>query len=669
MQTNKSSKKKSEKIDYIKKIWYNVRSDSVVDISAVCRKAPRRISKKMKTRIIALILCVVFIIPMFSGCSGEVVKSQLQIYLAHQVYDLDPLNAFTNDANAKFITLLFSGLYKIDENGKVKEDLVKKAEVNNDYDKKEYTLTLTLNDTCWSDGSAVQSADVIYTFHRVLKANKSNDAAALLFKIKNAEKVKNGDLSIDDLGVRGVDTKVIEILFEEEITKESLEEFKLNLTSPALFPLREINVEGKEDWAKKQTSMVFSGPFLLRKVSYAEGNKHMILERNSYYYRNREKDKEDKYVTPFKLYINFEASPADQVALYNNGQVMFVGELPLENRSAYKKTAEIANTLSTHTYFFNQNAVIKSIDGRSETKLFSYPEVRQALSLSIDREAIQAMVVFAEAATGLLPNTMFASISRKDTFRETFGDLSIAKNPAKATELLESLKATEGIDAKNYAFSITVREGDEVHLAIAEKVAEAWSALGFTVTVNPVGVVVNDEPDPITNEVSTDIRDDLFEENVIDGGDYQVLAIDYVAKNANPLSMLAPFSIHYNGNKTLDGRNTVEILHSTGYRSEAYDALIKKAIETNDPDEAARYYSEAEKLLVETDAVVAPIIFNQNAVLINKKLKKLTVSYFGTYIFTKAKYKDWVAYNEVYFPETEEGGKAEEAPVEDKTSN
>ena len=60
----------------------------------------------MKTRIIALILCVVFIIPMFSGCSGEVVKSQLQIYLAHQIYDLDPLNAFTNDANAKFKTAL-----------------------------------------------------------------------------------------------------------------------------------------------------------------------------------------------------------------------------------------------------------------------------------------------------------------------------------------------------------------------------------------------------------------------------------------------------------------------------------------------------------------------------------------------------------------------------------
>ena len=625
----------------------------------------------MKTRIIALLLCVVFIIPMFSGCSGEVVESQLQIYLAHQVYDLDPLNAFNNDANAKFISLLFSGLYKIDENGKVKEDLVKKAEINNDYSKKEYTLTLTLNDTCWSDGSAVQAADVLYTFYRVLKATKTNDAAALLYKVKNAEKIKNGDLSIDDLCVYAVDTKVIEIQFENEITKEAFEEFKLNLTSPALYPLREINVEGKEDWAKKQTSMVFSGPFLLRKVSYADGNKHMILERNSYYYRNREKDKEDKYVTPYRLIIDFEVSPADQLALYQSGQVMFVGEIPLESRGAYndKKTVEKYNTLSTHTYFFNQNAVIKSIDGTTETKLFSYPEVREALSLVIDRNAIQNMVVYAEAATGLIPNSMFASSSRKEMFRETFGNvLATGADPAKAAALLESLKAAEGIDPANYAFSISVRESDTVHVAIAEKVAEAWSSLGFTVTVNPVGVEINDEPDPVTNEIPTDIRDDIFNEKVITGGEYEVLAIDYVAKCANPLSMLAPFSISYNGGKTLSGRETVQTLHSTGYASEEYDALIKKALEAKTPEEAAKYYSDAEKVLLK-DAAVAPIIFNQSVALVNKSLKKLSVSYFGTFNFTKAKFKDWVVYNNQYFPETEEGGASNNAPVEDTTSN
>ena len=626
----------------------------------------------MKTRIIALLLCVVFIIPMFSGCSKEIVESQLQVYIAHQVYDLDPLNAFNNDANAKFVSLLFSGLYKIDENGKVKEDLVKKAEVNNDYDKKEYTLTLTLNDTCWSDGSAVQSADVLYTFHRVLKASKSNDAAALLYKVKNAEKVKNGDLSIDDLCVYAVDTKVIEIQFEEEITKEDLAEFKLNLTSPALYPLREINVEGKEDWAKKQTSMVFSGPFVLRKVSYADGNKQMILERNSYYYRNREKDKEDKYVTPYRLIIDFEVSPADQLALYQSGQVMFVGDIPLENRGSYNeksKNVEMIDTLSTHTYFFNQNAVITSIDGTAETKLFSYPEVRQALTLAIDRTAIKNLVVYAEAATGLLPNSMFASISNKETFRETFGNvLATGADPAKASELLISLKEKEGIDPANYAFSITVREGDEAHIAIANAVAEAWSSLGFTVTVNPLGVEVNDEPDPITNEVPTDIRDDLFNEIAVNGGDYQVLALDYVAKNANPLSMLAPFSINYNGGKTLEGRETLEPLHSTGYASEEYDAIIKKALAAKTAEEAAKLYSDAEKLLLK-DAAVAPIIFNKSVALINKDLKKVSVSYFGNFVFTKAKYKDWVDYNAVYFPETEEGGAAEQAPVEDTTSN
>ena len=47
------------------------------------------------------------------------VESYLQVYLSHQVYDLDPLNAYTNDAQLKIVSLIFSGLYKIDDKGKV----------------------------------------------------------------------------------------------------------------------------------------------------------------------------------------------------------------------------------------------------------------------------------------------------------------------------------------------------------------------------------------------------------------------------------------------------------------------------------------------------------------------------------------------------------------------
>lgn len=616
----------------------------------------------MKMRIIAMVLCLVMMIPMFSGCSNEVVESQLQVYLSHQIYDLDPLNAFTNDAQAKVVSLLFAGLYKLDEDGNVKPDLVKKATVTNDDEKKEYILTLTLNDTCWSDGSAVQASDIIYTFQRVLKANKSSDAAALLFKIKNAVAVKNGDVSIDDLGVYAVGTKEIEIEFDDEITKEDLEQFQLNLTSPALFPVREMNVEGKDDWAKKQTSMVFSGPFLLRKVSYTDGNKQLVLERNSYYYRNREKDAEDKYVTPFKLIINYEVPAEQQIDLYNNKQVLYVGEIPYALRSTYKSQAELIDTLSTHTYYFNQNALVASTAEGEENgfALFAIKEVRQALSLVIDRQGIANHMVYGKAATGLVSNKVFSTITEKKTFRDKCG-AAISTSPNKGEA--ERLIAAAGIVPSNYSFSISVREADTAHLEIAQLVAESWRSLGFNVTVKPVGVVVNDEKDPVTKEDVKDIRDDLYEEDCVEAGKYEVLALDLVAKSPSAFSVLAPFAVDFTGNLTVQGKDTVVVPHSTGYMSEAYNDLITKAFNATNADDITEYLKQAEKMLLVDDAIVAPILFNQNAILINDELKGLKLSYYGFHYFTNAKYKDWVAYRDLYFPEETE--ESNNAPTED----
>jgi len=641
-----------------------MQSESVCPYWALyAKKIQGGFSLIMKTRIIALALCLLMVIPVFTSCSNEIVESQLQVYFSHQIYDLDPLNAFNNDAQAKVVSLLFAGLYKLDDNGKPKGDLVKKATINNDYDNKRYTITLTLNDTCWSDGSAVQSSDVVYTFQRVIKAQRSSDAASLLYKIKNAVAVKNGDVSIDDLGVYAVGTKVIEIEFEKEITKDDLEQFQINLASPALFPVREMNAEGKDDWAKKQTSMVFSGPFILRKVSYTDGNKQLVLERNSYYYRNREKDDADKYVTPYRIIIDYEYTPQDQIALYENGQVLYASEIPLSLRNEYKDEVELLDTLSTHTYYFNQNALVTSKKPGEENgfALFAIKEVRQALSLSIDRQAIKDAVVYGNIATGLVSGKIFSTTQEKKTFRDKVGEISLT-NKDKAASLLTSA----GITPSNYSFSISVRKGAEVHVAIANKVAECWSQLGFNVTVNPVGIIVNDEIDPITKENVFDIRDDLYEEECVEAGNYEVLAIDLVAKSASAFSVLAPFAIDFTGNKTVDGRNTVVTPHSTGYTSEKYNDLIKKAFNATDPDQVTEYLKQAEKLLVEEDAVVAPILFNQNAILISKDLSGLKESYYGFHYFNKAKLKKWEAYRDTYFPlETEE---EDEAPEETPTT-
>lgn len=739
----------------------------------------------MKKRIIALVLCVFMLVPVFSSCSGGVVESIMQVYLSHQVYDLDPLYAMNNDAQLKIVSLIFAGLYKLDANGNVVDDLVARTEVINNEVKEEYTVRITLKNTAWSDGSAVSSDDVVYTFKRVLKAQSSNDAAAILFRIKNAAAVKAGEVSVDDLGVTAPETNVVEISFDSFVTNEMVDELKLSLTSPALFPLREGYVQGKPDWAKKPSSMVCSGPFLLRRASYEESNGQFILERNEYYLRNDEKDAEDKYVTPYRIVVDFGVSPEEQLNLYNNGQVVFVNDIPLSLRSEYASKVNVVDTLSTHTYYFNQNAVVynkgyreevtkyftdlyanddtstykkyvtaesawqtwsknnaedvtlpfptlpesptpislpsiaedlseinivyysdediaafktaiqeynKAVaefnaeyeimrfaesakppvipsvpEPRKQIKLFANDDVRSALSLIIDRTAIANEIVFAKAATGLLNDKMFYGIKAGKTFRSQGDVISATAKQAEA----EALIASSGVNPADYSFSIRYRAADKVHAAIANTVATAWRSLGFDVVLEPIGIIVNDDMDPSTKEYVTDIRDDIFDEEIIVANNYQVVAIDLVANTPDAFSVLAPFALGYTGNKTVDGAVKAEGEHETGYNSDEYNQLIDNAFKAKTIEERAALLFEAEKLLVADDAAVVPIVFNRTATLIGSKLdaRSLSQSYYGCWSFTKANLKGWVEYRDEYFPETSEGEETEASPSDEEPTD
>ena len=612
----------------------------------------------MKKRAVALILCLMIILPVFAACGGETVMSYAQMYLTHQIYDLDPLNAYTNDAQLAVVNLIFSGLYKIDENGNVQRELAASEKIKNDDLRKEYVLSITLRDTMWNDGSAVTANDVVYTVRRIMKANASNDAAAVLMKIKNAKAVKFGDESIDSLGISAVEEKVVEIYFEEPITNDLLTQIKYAFAAPALFPLREIYVDGKIDWAKKPVTMVCSGPFMIRKVSYESGKCQLMLERNSYYFRNREKDAEDKYVTPYRIYVDYAYALEDQITLFNYGQSLLVGEIPLALRAEYKNKANVTDRLSTHTYIFNENAVING------EKIFANKAVRQALSLAIDRDYIaNEIAVFARPATAFVPYKVFETDSARKSFRSVGGDiLSTSANIDEAKALLKSA----GITASYYSFAITVRASDELHVAIAETVAKAWKELGFKVTVRKLNVEGKSAGEiDATGEVQKDIRDDLFDEcyKGMNDSDFQVIAVDYIAKTPDAFSILAPFAIDYTGNLTVDGKENKVTPHMSGYNSAEYNELINKAFDSSNLSERAGYLHEAEALLLE-DMPVMPVIFNQSASLVSKSISGYTRSYYGYYVFTKLNVKNWKQYNATYFPE--ETSTAEAVYFDDK---
>ncbi len=639
----------------------------------------------MMKRVISLSLCLLMVLAVFAGCAKERDENDygayINMYLTDPVYNFDPAMAYGNDSALKVISLLFDNLFVLNEKGKVEKSLAKDYSI----DKEENTMTITLNSTSWSDGNAITAEDVVFAWRRILDNSNSYAAASLLFDIKNARAAKENSngITIDDVGISANGDKVV---IEFETKDMDYDRFLLNLTSYALVPLSENSVNRTVeaiDWAKKPSLFVTSGPFKIREVSYSEDAPSLVLERNSYYYRNPDLDDVDVSVTPFQLIIDYSKTDEEIMQDYKDGKLFFMGDIPLSLRGDWKSLIEEdTKSMSTHIYVLNQNAVVRYYNEEDFAKLsageeldssniageeiFANAQVRKALSLVIDREAIAEKVVFAQAATGLVPLSVFNEaeetglFGKVTTFRSESKDLlGTAADKTDAEEAIDQ----SGIDPSKFMFSISVPAYDDVQMAIAKEVQAAWSSLGFHVAIQAIDVVDNTDQDKTTKAAIVGIKDDIYHEQYL-SGNYEVAVVDYVAASVDPFSVLAPFAQGYTGEASGGNEVTDIPVHATGYKNDDYTKLIDQAFKTQDPAERSRLLHDAEELLMK-DLPVIPIVYNLDVNLVSDELSKLEFTYYGTPVFTKTQLKDY----QQYFPVKKEDETTAESESESETTD
>ncbi len=573
----------------------------------------------MMKRLFALTLCLLTLLTAV-GCAnrdklqGEEDKGAfVNMYLGTEIYDFDPQIPQNNDSAIKVISMMYEPLFRVTENGKVEKALVDKVEIKENPNKGEYQMLLTLADTSWSDATYVSANDVVFSWKRILEPDFTSPACALLFDVKNARAIKEGDASIDDLGIAAVDELVVEISFEGPI---DYDQFMLNLTSYALVPLREDIVSRSADWSKKPATTVCSGPFMLRRVEYGVG---LVLERNANYFRDTDKDDGDVLnysVNPYRIVVDFTKAPAEQMNDYNNATLFYNNEIPLDQRANYVDSAMVTDIASTHAYFFN-----------TANELFAKPEVRRALSMALDREAIARNVVFAKPATGVVPYAVFNGTSADSLFREVGGDLITTTadiNGAKA--LLSSAGVTGG------EFTLTHR-ADDVDRAIANMAKAAWEQLGFTVTLRELA---SEAP---ASEVEG-IKDDAFNKAYA-AGDFDVIAVDSASLSPDPYATLSLYAKLFSGQgMDMSTGDYLASPHITGYDSEAYNAKLEEAFAEKDIDARAAILHDAEKILVE-DMPIIPVVFNQDAAIVHGDLSGVKSFWNGIRDFRMIKLADY----------------------------
>lgn len=588
-------------------------------------------------RILAFLLAMMMIAGMMVSCGNseeeEDKGAEISIYLGSEIRNWDPAQMYTQASAVKFFSLVYEGLTRITPEGKLELALAKNYKIIENEEDNEYAMEIELNESAWSDGRQISADDVIYAWKRILEPDYQSTACCMLYDIKNARAVRNGDATIDDLGLEALDTTVLKITFEGKIDYDLFLEY---CASPALVPLREdvvgrySDISSSDYWAKKSATTLSSGPFCVKNMDPDSAGKTLTLQRNDYY-RALDGNKEgkiDKYVTPYRLNINFGYDSEGRMTAFNydyttgaveitggtlntiDDQLMYLSDVPTTTEGAY-----VQDTFSVYSLYINCTKGV-----------LSDAKVRQALSVALDRNTIAGMLNATEAATGLVPKPVFSTTLGSQTFRDLAGDvLSASGDTSKA----QSLLSEAGVKSGSITFTYyRAREGAD---QVAEYIKSTWESLGFSVSLDAKGI------NQYTNKFFKDADTGEY--------DFDVIALDYQALSTNAFSILAPFAVPFSGSaKDIANNDFSDVPSISGYASDAYDALIEEAYAAETRDAMAAKLVEAEKLLI-TEAPIIPLVFNIDTYIYNDSvISNIGSNYYGGRIFTKTKMKNYADY-------------------------
>ncbi len=567
-------------------------------------------------KFISMLLAVVMLVGCISvlgGCGAPKDDgAEFNIYLGNEVHDFDPSDYYADSTAEQVMSLLYEPLFSINKKGK----LEKAAASGYKIDKEERTIVIDIRETYWSDNVRVKANDFVYAWcDRILNPNNPNPAAALFYDIENARAVKSGVGTVSDIGVKATGIYELTITYREGGDPEQL---LRNLASVAASPLRQDIVDTAPTYFSKLiNTMVFSGPFKVR--TYDHATKEFTLERNVGYHQSPTAKNYTKNVKPGTMF-SFFANGHETSVSYNdieNKTTFFMCEATLADRLANKDEAVFADTTSAYTYVFNLNK-----------PLFQIPEVRRALSMAIDREAIASALVFAKPADGILPDAAGGSA---DALITTTAKL------AEAQALLATVDFT-GVPMSNYFF--TIKHADtERDRKVAEMVAAAWNSLGyFTVTTAVVNEVKNGVGD--TTFYDSGIQN-LVKEASYGKRNFDVLAIDWQYYSGDAFVGLSAFTSNTNCGG-VDFKLGAARTNIAGYKNPAYDALIDAAF-VKSGTERSELLRQAESTLA-LDAAVCPIVFNSNFAFVSSELRGVKTDGFGHFVLTEAKLKNYEKY-------------------------
>ena len=314
--------------------------------------------------------------------------------------------------------------------------------------------TFTLRDHNWSDGTPVTAADFEFAFKRILDPATAASYAYLMYTIAGAESFNGGEGSMDDVQVRAVDDKTLEVTLASAAPY-----FISQLTHNTAYPVPKHMVEAMGDEWSRPENIVVNGAF---KVSDWTIGEKLTLTKNPGFY-----DAANVSLDEVNLFPIEEATA--ELNLYREGALDVTSTIPpgdILGELTDEFGDELYVTPYGGTYYYAFNATQAPMDD---------PMIRSALSMSIDRDFLTTAVSPGNVpAYTFVPPTLGGGYTAQAA---DWAEMSYEDRVAMAKGVMEAA----GYGADNPLPVVINYNTSEGHKAIAIAISDMWAEIGVTV--------------------------------------------------------------------------------------------------------------------------------------------------------------------------------------------
>jgi len=442
-----------------------------------------------------------------------------------------------------------------------------------------YTFKLR-EDAKWGDGSDLTAKDFVYSWQRVFDPVVASDYEWFVDGlIVGGAEFFNGEGTRDEVGVKALDAHTLEI----QLTRPC--GYFMQIASfPTYKPVKESFVlEMGDAYGSGAEKVLGNGPFVLE--TWEPGMTAVYVPNEHYW------DRDAVYLDRIERKVVAEEN--------SRAQALLTGELDSAG-IAEPQWREMLDNEGGYTYTNQAGANVEFFMYNQKNKYLKNTKIRQALSLSFDRERylVEIMDDFGVVAYGSVPPVVHAG---EELYVDvTNGENEVVKNLQKQYSdpkalLIEGLKE-EGLSADPSDMEVTMmtRGTGEWIKKSAEWMQQMYK--------EELGITLNIEMVPWN----------VMWDNV-DSGSYDIAVGGWTADVDDPSNLIDIFH-------TQTGYYHEDKLSWKGERADEFNALIDQTLLITDPVEKAKIFVEAEKILV-GDGVIAPIYFEERSLYVRENVK------------------------------------------------